>query len=285
MSRVWLITGVSSGLGLKMALEALSVGEIVLGTVRDRKKAAGAVERIETLGGQVAELNMTWGQDKIRTEMQKAETMHGRIEVLVNNAGCAVVGPVEAFGEVQARKQMDTNLFGPLFTLQAVLPRMRARRACLIINISSEAGQVVEPCGGFYSASKSALESITEALALEVAEFHVSTLIVQSGAFKTNLLAPGAMERGGEFPRDYVEALEGRTLGEFEEAHGMQPGDPGKAAERVVEAVRGDGVGGRVKGVQRLLLGSDCFRSIGRKLEKLGADREACREVAEGTNL
>ncbi|KFA66946.1 hypothetical protein S40285_05741, partial [Stachybotrys chlorohalonatus IBT 40285] len=252
MTRVWLITGVSSGLGLEIAIKALSVGEIVLGTVRDRKKAAEVVERIETLGGQVVELDMTWAQDKIRMEVQKAEMIHGCIDVLVTTQvalssallrrlsaqSASVTRPqlILCAREFQARKQMDTNFFGPLFTLQAVLPGMRARRAGLIINISSEAGQVVEPCGGFYSASKSALESITEALALEVAEFHVSTLIVQPGAFKTNLLAPGAMERGGELPGDYVEALTGRTLGEFEEAHGLQPGDPGKAAERVVEA-------------------------------------------------
>lgn len=179
---------------------------------------------------------------------------------------------------------MEINFFGPLFVMQSVLPSMRERRSGTIINLTSTSGQFSVPSGALYSASKFALEGATEGLVAETAEFGITSLIVQPGAFRTNFF--GGMSSGGELADDYRTGSVGKTLAAFDQAHGKQMGDPAKAAERVVEIVTGEGMGGKLKGkVLRMLLGPDCFRVLDEKTKKLREDVLLSEEVAKSTNF
>lgn len=178
---------------------------------------------------------------------------------------------------------MEINFFGPLFTIQAVLPSMRKRRSGTIINLTSASGQFSVPSGALYSASKFALEGATEGLLAETAEFGITSLIVQPGAFRTNFF--GGMISGGELDEDYKNGSVGRTLAAFDKAHGTQSGDPVKAAERIVELVTGEGIGGKLKGkVLRVLLGPDCYKVLDGKTQEFRDDVLLSEEVAHSTD-
>ncbi|KAH8179088.1 short chain dehydrogenase domain-containing protein [Sarocladium implicatum] len=284
MAPLWLVTGASVGFGFHICLKALAAGQQVIGTVRSKERAHEAVAAIEKAGGHVIELDNTWGLDRIRKTVQDAAKSYGEIDVLVNNAGGPITSSLENFTEEMSRKQMEINFFGPLFTIQAVLPSMRKRRSGTIINLTSASGQVSVPSGALYSASKFALEGATEGLLAETAEFGITSLIVQPGAFRTNFF--GGMINGGELDDDYKTGSVGKTLAVFDQSHGKQSGDPAKAADRIVELVTGEGIGGKLKGkVLRVPLGPDCFKMLDGKTQKLREDVLLSREVAESTDF
>lgn len=159
MSQVWLITGVSSGLGQNIALKALDSGSTVIGTVRSRQRAAKQVEEIESIGGKCLELDITDAQACADMYI-KAQQLHGRIDVLVNNAGVSYLGPVEDFTDEEAKAQMEVSYHGPLRLIQAALPGFRIRQSGTIVNITSIAGINGLPGVGMYAASKFALEGM-----------------------------------------------------------------------------------------------------------------------------
>ncbi|KAJ6784920.1 hypothetical protein PWT90_09240 [Aphanocladium album] len=133
--QVWLITGVSNGFSLLPALKALAAGHSVIGTVRSKTKSADAVRQITDAGGHVIELEMTDSQNNIIAAIHDAEKTYGQVEVLVNNAGYTILGALEQFSEEEVNLQYQTNVFGPLFVTQAVLPGMRARRRGTILGV------------------------------------------------------------------------------------------------------------------------------------------------------
>lgn len=182
MARV-LITGCSSGFGLLSALRFARNGDTVFATMRDTTKA-GELERArdeEKLPIQVLQLDIL--DD---ASVKKAVAAAGRIDVLVNNAGMELRGPIEAAEDDEVRAQFDTNVFGTLRVIRAVLPAMRERGSGTIINVSSIGGVVASPYGGFYSASKFALEAISEALHYEVAPYGIRVAVIEPGGFQTN---------------------------------------------------------------------------------------------------
>lgn len=160
---------------------------------------------------------------------------------------------------------------------------MRKRRSGIIMNLTSASGQFSVPSGALYSASKFALEGATEGLLVETAEFGITSLIVQPGAYRTNFF--GGMSSGGELAEDYKNGAVGKTLEVFDQSHGKQAGDPAKAAERMVEFVTGEGLGGKLRGkVLRMLLGPDCFTTLDGKTKKFREDVLLCEEVAKSTD-
>lgn len=302
---VWFITGGSSGLGHRLSLHALAAGHNVIATVRSATKSADAVKGIESKGGKVIELDITKAE-AVPDAVKKAESFYGRIDVLVNNAGYSLLGAIEDIKydiyiyiplphsypnltmynrDEEALAQFDTNFFGPLRLIRAVLPVMRAQKGGTIVNVSSIAGQDALATCGLYASSKFALEALSESLAREVESFNVSVLIVEPGAFRTNFLSAVQKTetplsdpyRGG--PVDVM-------LGKFDSAQGKQPGDTEKAVARIFGAVTGEGVAGELKGkVLRLPLGPDCVARMESKLKSVSHDLEAAREVAMSTNL
>ncbi|PKY00154.1 NAD(P)-binding protein, partial [Aspergillus campestris IBT 28561] len=280
---VWFITGGSSGFGYYLALHALAAGHQVIATARNVTKSAQTVQDIEAKGGKVIELDVTKGET-IRETVHHAESIYGHIDVLVNNAGFSVLGAVEDITPEEAVSQFETNFFGPLRLIQAALPSMRARGTGTIVNVSSVAGQDALPTCGLYAASKFALEGLSETLSREVAQFGLSVLIVEPGAFKTNFL-DAARKTDVGLSEPYRGGIVETVLGKFDPARGLPKGDPVKGVARVFGAVTGEGVAGDLKGrILRLPLGPDCVGRIEGKLKSVSGDLEAAREVAMGTD-
>lgn len=183
------------------------------------------------------------------------------------------------YSEDEVKLQYQTNVYGPLFTTQAVLPGMRARRAGTIVNMSSGAGQDARATRGLYGASKFALEGTSEAIASETAEFGIAVLIVEPGMFRTNFFH-AVQTPAAALPAGYQGSVVEKTIGMFAGALGTQKGDPQKLVERVFEVVTGEGLAGSLKGkVMRLPIGMDAIERVEAK------SKLVLSEVAEAKKL
>lgn len=181
MSKVVLITGASSGIGKSIATFLKSKDYIVYGTSRNPKN-------IEDFTFELIALDVL----KVATIKNAVDFIiekEGRLDVLVNNAGMGITGPVEDTPTEEMRAVFNTNLFGAIDVMKAVLPQMRAQKSGTIINVTSIAGYMGLPFRGFYSASKGALELVTEATSMEVKSFGINVVNVAPGDFATNIAA------------------------------------------------------------------------------------------------
>lgn len=187
MSETVLITGCSSGFGLLTALHFARRGARVVATLRDPARA-DALERAKAAEGldlHVVALDVL-DAASVTAAVERAEAI-GPLDLLINNAGIEVRGPIEECDDDLVRRQFETNVVGTLRVVRAVLPRMRARGRGTIVNLSSVAGIVARPYGGLYSASKHAIEAITEALHYEVQRFGVRVVLIEPGQYATQL--------------------------------------------------------------------------------------------------
>ncbi len=193
MPKVILITGTSSGFGLLTAARLAAAGHIVYAGLRDLNKQQRLLDEVAKRKGQlqVCVLDVTKPQT-IRPVIADIIKAHGRIDVLVNNAGYGVGGFFEDLADEEIRSQMETNFFGVQNVTREVLPSMREHKKGLIINISSVAGQSATPCLGAYSASKWALEAFSESLYHEVKMFGVNIVIVEPGSYPTKIFSDNA---------------------------------------------------------------------------------------------
>ncbi len=186
------ITGASSGFGEGAVRAFAERGYRVWGTMRDtagrnaNKKAA-----LEAVSVRVSIIEMDVANDASVASAFAAILADGPVDVLINNAGIMYIGLTEAFSVAQAQEQMETNYFGAIRAMQAVLPGMRAAGKGLIINTSSLVGRISPPFFGSYTATKHALEGYSQALRYEVSPFGVDIAIVEPGPFGTGLLASG----------------------------------------------------------------------------------------------
>lgn len=272
--QVWFITGASSGFGEAFARYAIGQGHRVVA-------AARSIDKLDALAAEAPDQVLAQPLDVTRTgdaeiAVKAALDRFGRIDVLINNAGYGVVGAVEETPMAELRAQMETNFFGAFAVTQAVLPTLRARRSGAIVNISSLGGQLSMPGFGAYSASKFALEGLSEALAGELSPFGIKVLIVEPGAFRTNL-ASGAMRHMPAHPA-YSETV-GPTR-EFAHAmHDTQPGDPARAARAIAKALAADVT------PLRLQLGADAVDMVRSHAQQMLADLEAWAPVALDTTF
>lgn len=190
--------------------------------------------------------------------------------------------PCSLGSEEEVKLQYQTNVYGPLFTTQGVLPGMRARRRGVVVNMSSGAGQDAGATRGLYGGSKFALEGLSEALHAEVAEFGIAVLIVEPGMYRTNFfhaLQTPAAALPDAYAAEAGSAV-GKTMGMFEKLTGTQRGDPAKAVDRIYEVVTGEGLAGHLRGkVLRLPLGMDAIERIEAKQKRV------LGEVAEAKKL
>lgn len=272
-TRVWFITGTSSGLGRALAETVLERGETVVLTARNPQQiedlAASFPDRTLAL-----QLDVT-KPEEVREAVKQAIANFGRIDVLVNNAGCKVGGVVEEISDEEVRYQFETNFFGVVETLRAVLPHMRKQRSGHILNISSTACFMAEPTGGFYGSSKLALEGISGSLAFEVAPFGIKVTAVEPGSFKTDFIKRSFVVNDSQID-DYKE-LVNKSRQDMLNDHGKQPGDPKKAALAMIQVVDSDNP------PQRLALGADAVEIIDYALEFMKGDLDAWREVSVNT--
>jgi NAD(P)-dependent dehydrogenase (short-subunit alcohol dehydrogenase family) len=198
--RTWLITGVSSGIGLKLAQAALARGDTVWGSVR--QPAQQTTFQGLAPGRAFAVVMDVTSPAQIRAGVARV-LARGPLDVLVNNAGVGMVGAVEETGLDEARTVMETNFFGLLQVTQAVLPALRKQRRGHIVNVSSGVGLVAMPGMAVYSASKHAVEGLSEALAGEVGTFGIHVSLVEPGAVLTGFTGPGMIEAARRLP-DYA---------------------------------------------------------------------------------
>jgi short-subunit dehydrogenase len=160
-NKIWFITGVSTGLGRDLAEQVAKAGDIVIGTVRKEDQVQAFNELVkEFTYAEILDVN---DHPKVNQVIHKIVEKHGKIDVLVNNAGYGLCGGIEEVTMIEAREQMETNFFGALAVTQAVLPFMRKQKSGHIIQVSSIAGHLNSPGLGIYNASKFALEGFSEA--------------------------------------------------------------------------------------------------------------------------
>ena len=230
--QVWLVTGAGRGLGVDIAKAALATGHAVVATAR-------SVESITRALGQhddvlAVALDVT-DPTAASAAVAAAVGRFGHLDVLVNNAGSFQAGFFEEMSPEAFRSQIETTLFGPVNVTRAALPQLRAQRAGLVITISSTAG--IASTGDFltaYAASKFGVEGFMEGLAFEIAPFGISTMLVEPGFFRTELLTPQSTQYAQPSIADYAD----RTTATIEAWRGMdgkQGGDPAKLAAALVQ--------------------------------------------------
>ena len=271
--RVWLITGASSGFGRAIAEAALGAGDIVVAAARRPEAMA---ELVESAPDRVTALQLDV-TDAERVEAAVAEVLdrHGRVDVLVNNAGRGLIGAVEETTDGELRDLMDLHFFGPTGLTRAVLPHMRDRGTGAIVQMSSMGGRFTFPGAGAYSATKFALEGWSEALAKEVAGFGIRVLIVEPGAFRTSFNGPGALLMSEPIAA-YDDQI-GPVRTAMSKDDGAQPGDPAKAAAAVLQALDS------ADPPLRLALGNDAVDSISETLDNAKAELAAWERVGRAT--
>ena len=271
-SKIWPITGVSSGLGRALAEAVIARGDTVVGTFRDPVQANQFTHQHQPAAlGVVLDVTDAPGAEKL---FRRIEAQFGRLDVLVNNAGYGLAGAVEETSEAEARAIFEANMFGPLRLTQLALPLMRAQGSGQLVQISSHGGIKAFAGFGLYNASKFALEGFSEALAQEVAPLGIRVSLVQPGPFRTGFAGSSFRLAATQLP-----AYEG-TAGTFRQrmaaGHGQQEGDPAKAAQAIINLVYSDNP------PLRLPLGKVPLITIQAKIDAVQADLNAGRAVAAG---
>lgn len=268
--KIWLVTGISSGLGKAIAEVAMENNDFVIGTFRNSEQADEFNSVNSTSGlGVVLDIADT---DKIQALVDHLVQEFKAIDVLVNNAGFGFTGAVEATSETELRKVFDVNFFGTMALTNAVLPIMRKQRKGHIIQISSHGGVKAFAGFGAYNASKFALEGISEALAQEVASLGVRVTLVEPGPFRTSF-AGDRLQTSNRVIDDYKDTANAFTE-KLKSVHGKQEGDPYKAAKVIIDLADSQ------EPPLRLPLGNIALGSIAAKIESLKTDLERSREVA-----
>jgi NAD(P)-dependent dehydrogenase (short-subunit alcohol dehydrogenase family) len=272
---VWFITGCSTGFGRELARLVLQHGYRAIVTAREPRKtqdlAAGHDGRALVL-----KLDVTDGaqaEDAAKT----AEATFGQIDVLVNNAGYGYLAAVEESEEDEARAMFETNFFGLARMIHAVLPGMRRRRRGCIVNISSIGGLVGFPSVGYYNATKFAVEGLSEALAKEVEPLGIRVLIVEPGPFRTDWAGRSIKQTRREID-DYAQTA-GANRRRIRSYSGKQPGDPARAGEAIIQAVKSP------TPPLRLVLGRVAIEIARGKLDSLRRDFDAWEETTLGTDF
>ena len=274
MSR-WFITGCSTGIGREIARAALEAGHSVAVTARD---ASAVADFAEEFGERAIALPLdVTDRDQITAAVAATEEAFGVIDVLVNNAGYGYMAAVEEGDDAEVRKLFDTNYFGVVDTLKAVLPGMRERRAGHIVNISSMTGLVANPPNAYYSSTKFALEALTEALSKEVAPLGIKVTAIEPGAFRTDW-ASRSMQESSTPIGDYDENV-GTRKTMIKEFAAHLPGDPRKVAEAVLMVTALD------EPPLRLLLGRDVLAAVREKIAAMTASIDQWESVTKNVNF
>lgn len=260
-SPVWLITGCSTGIGREIARAALEGGERVAVTARNPASVADLVASYPDRAIALAlDVNDT---AQIEAAVADTEAAFGRVDVLVNNAGYGYVSAVEEGVDEDVRRMFDTNFFGAIATIKAVLPGMRARKNGYIVNISSMTGLVSNPGNVYYSASKFALESLSEGLRKELSPLGLRVSLVEPGLFRTDW-SSRSMQESEPTISDY-EATIGVRRELIRSSAGGEPGDPRRVGDAVLMLSRLESP------PLRLLLGGDVLAATRAKLSEFEA--------------
>ncbi len=271
-TKTWFITGCSSGFGRCIAEVASARGQRVVATARDVRMIAD----LEAAGCTTLALDVT-DQQSIRDAVSEAHKVLGSLDVIVNNAGYGLIGAVEECTDDQIRRSMETNYFGPLNVIRAVLPILRSQGNGHIVNISAAAALANYAGFGIYGGAKAALELMSESLAAEVKPLGIKVTLVQPGPFRTDFIARG-LEKGANTMPEYANSV-GRFAGFLTSINGKQPGDPMKAAELIVDTVLNG------EAPLRLPLGKYMMKKLRDKVASLTREIERWDAAASATDF
>lgn len=228
--KVWFITGASRGFGRIWAEAALRRGDRVAASARN---PASLADLKKSYGDAVLPLALDVTDSEQVTEVvEQAHRHFGRLDVVLNNAGYALVGAVEEAAEVAIRAEFETNFFGALHVIQAALPLLREQGSGHILAVSSVSGIVASPIVGFYNASKWALEALHESLAQEVKGFGIKVTLLEPGAYATDFSSQSSLRMSGG-----LEAYAALKAQVFAAGAAMEFGDPQATAEAVLKIV------------------------------------------------
>lgn len=271
----WLITGCSSGLGKSFARAVLEAGFNAVVTARNPKALDDLVSKYP--GKAVAAALDVTDKAQVESVVKLAEQRFGAIDVLLNNAGYGYRGAVEEGDDEEVADLFATNFFGTVAMIKAVLPGMRARRTGTIVNLSSIAGRLAAPGSGYYSASKFAVEGMSDALRKELAPLGIRVIVVEPGAFRTDF-AGRSLHQANANIEDYAPTA-GPRRKENDTTDGTQQGDPDKGARVLIDVV------GRTTPPFRLLLGSDALKNARAELDAQRAELEAWEDISVSTDF
>lgn len=256
-TRIAIVTGSSSGIGFETSLALARNGFCTYATMRnlDKSKTILELARLEELPLEVLRLNVT--DDKsVKKAIEKIANEQERIDVLVNNAGYALVGPFEELSIEEFKEQFETNVLGAIRVTQGVLPIMRNQRCGTIVNISSIAGRIGFPLTSAYVSSKFALEGLSESIAYETEQFRIKVILIEPGVIKTNFdnnLKMGKRVAATDPNSPYAEITKRRILGfkpRFEK--GSHPTEVAKAILKAIQSENSPEL--------RHLVGNDAFK-------------------------
>jgi len=234
-SRAVLITGCSSGIGRATALRLARRGWTVYASARRPESIADLADA----GCETLTLDVT-DEDSMRAAVAQVEREQGAVGVLINNAGYSQSGPVEQVGLDAVRRQFETNVFGLVALTQLVLPKMRDQHWGKVVNLSSMGGRLTFPGGGYYHASKYALEAISDALRFEVRGFGIDTILVEPGLIVTEFAtaAVASMDGVGEGPYgEFNTKLAALTAGVYQSPMRFLGGGPDAVAKAIERAI------------------------------------------------
>lgn len=275
LSKIWFITGCSSGFGKEMVSQLLALGERVVATAR----------KIETLNeftsdkSQLLKLSVdVTSDDSIKKAVSHTLDHFGQIDVLVNNAGFGIVGAIEEVSDAEVRNVYETNVFGTLNMTKAVLPSMRSRKSGHIMMISSIAGLRGSSGYGIYQSSKFAVEGFSDALAQEVAPLDIKVTIVEPGPFRTDFLSKSHSIKIAQKTIDDYASTSGQTRIYADNNHGKQVGDPVRAVELMIESIL------KPRDTIRLPLGAFTIDKGREKLQSVERDFKIWENEARSTD-
>ena len=274
-AKVWFITGCSTGFGRELAKIILSKGWNAVVTARNVEQVKDIVEGYENTSLLLA-LDVT-NKAQVESAVARAEARFGKIDVLVNNAGYGYFSSIEEGEDKKIRAQFDTNVFGLINMIQAVLPGMRAKRHGHIINFSSIGGLVGFTATGFYHATKFAVEGLSESLAKEVASLGIKVLVVEPGPFRTDWAGRSTSNTPVEIA-DYAETV-GVRMTTSKDRSGKQQGDPVRGCEAIIEAVENG------NDHLRLLLGKMAYDLAIEKMDSMKENFNALKELSLGADF
>lgn len=270
----WLITGCSTGFGRELASAVLARNWNAVVTARDPATIQDIVAGHD-VSALALRLDVT-DRKQVASAVKEAEARFGAIDVLVNNAGYGYRGAVEEADEIEVRELFETNFFGLVSMIQAVLPGMRAHRRGHIVNISSVAGRMAQPGSGYYSATKFAVGGLSDALRKEVGPLGIRVTVVEPGGFRTDFA--GRSLRQSKHTIDDYAATAGARRKENSSTDGRQPGDPARAAQAIIRAVQAD------KPPFRLALGRSAVQRIRTEIDTQRQELDAWEETANGAD-
>jgi NAD(P)-dependent dehydrogenase (short-subunit alcohol dehydrogenase family) len=231
--KIWFITGASRGFGRIWAEAALKRGDKVVATARNPESLADLRKHygdsVLPLGFDVTDSNQA------QYVVAAAHAHFGRLDIVINNAGYALVGAIEEASEAEIRQEFDTNFFGALHVIRAALPYLRQQGSGHILGVSSVAGIVASPVTGFYNASKWAFEAVHESLAQEIAPFGIKVTLLEPGAYATDFASHTSLKIAAG-----LDAYAGLREQAFAAGAKMQFGDPQATAPAILKLVDAD---------------------------------------------